>query len=639
MRSYRGLICHAGPNSRDSDTNLQDWPVSCSRCCIGSTAGDVDRHSLQFDGLFVYWEYYIVSGKRNMSESVDPESTAEAPSLAGRTLVTGVLGGVCLAVICVATLAGKPGAEWTRAAIGLCVAAAVGFFFRGLRRKAWFGSALTLHQSISFEVIVQTVHWLSPSLGARAFETEFLMRETGMDRGDATAWIASRRLALPVVASGAAAAIWWLTGHTGPAVVFGLCAIASALIGLARLGPAPRDAGSTRSFIAGTLAGLGIWAVEGWLFVMATGGMFEAHQALLLYLGFTAAAELAVVPMAIGVAQLPALLAIGWGVGPAALGVLMIFHAARLALLALLGLVYLPRYKLTVDDLLDAGLISRLVLSQRPTDGWIFEDDENVVCDVSVIIPAYNEQERLPPYLDAMVRTLTQSQWRWEVIVVDDGSADRTAEIVLQLADAEPRVRLVRNSTNLGKGGAVANGVSKASGRYVIFADADGATPSYEVSKLVTALGSGAEIAIGSRNRVSKSSTLHRDSIRAALGSGFYALVNFLAVPGIRDTQCGFKGFRRDAALRVFDGLTETGWAFDVELLYRAQLVGYAVTEVPVDWQEIEGSKLSPFRDAIRMAVAIFHIRRRNAGFIRRGPASSASANGLRFAGDGVAAP
>jgi dolichyl-phosphate beta-glucosyltransferase len=110
----------------------------------------------------------------------------------------------------------------------------------------------------------------------------------------------------------------------------------------------------------------------------------------------------------------------------------------------------------------------------------------------------------------------------------------------------------------------------------------------------------------------------NRNPVRAALGSSFYSFVNFFAVPGIRDTQCGFKAFRRDAALRLFDGLNETGWAFDVELLYRAQLVGYAVAEVPVNWQEMDGSKLDPVRDAIRMARAIFTIRRHNAGFLRR---------------------
>jgi dolichyl-phosphate beta-glucosyltransferase len=102
------------------------------------------------------------------------------------------------------------------------------------------------------------------------------------------------------------------------------------------------------------------------------------------------------------------------------------------------------------------------------------------------------------------------------------------------------------------------------------------------------------------------------------MGQAFYAFVNFLAVPGISDTQCGFKLFRRDCATELFFGLNESGWAFDVEVLYRAQLTGYGIAEVAVDWHEVEGSKVNPVRDAIRMFLAVFRIRRNNAGFLRR---------------------
>ena len=102
------------------------------------------------------------------------------------------------------------------------------------------------------------------------------------------------------------------------------------------------------------------------------------------------------------------------------------------------------------------------------------------------------------------------------------------------------------------------------------------------------------------------------------MGQTFYAFVNFFAVPGISDTQCGFKLFRRDCARELFTGLNESGWAFDVEVLYRAQLTGYGIAEVPVNWHEVEGSKVNPVRDAIRMFLAVFRIRRNNAGFLRR---------------------
>ena len=109
------------------------------------------------------------------------------------------------------------------------------------------------------------------------------------------------------------------------------------------------------------------------------------------------------------------------------------------------------------------------------------------------------------------------------------------------------------------------------------------------------------------------------------MGQMFYSFVNFLAVPGINDTQCGFKLFRRDCARALFTDLNEAGWAFDVEVLYRAQLTGYGIAEVAVNWHEVDGSKVNPVRDAIRMFIAVFRIRRNNAGFLRQ-PASAGSA-------------
>ncbi|UCC14691.1 MAG: glycosyltransferase family 2 protein [Gammaproteobacteria bacterium] len=552
-----------------------------------------------------------------MAENICRPETGP-PSLAGRTLSSGVLGGLCLSAIAVFIVFGMPTGTWLEAWLGLAVATLAGFVVRGLRRKAWFGSRLSLHQSLSFEGVVQTVQWLSPSLSSRAFETEFLIRETSMGRKEVTAWLRSRRLTLPVIACAAAGVISWSFGTMTVAAIFSMLAIFAILKGTQQFTALESGKENQRVHAMATMSGLAVWGIEGTLFVVATQSLLDLPQALLLYIGFTVAVESAVIPMALGVAELPAVLAIAWGGGPTALGVLLIFHASRLILLMALGLVYLPRYKLTVDDLLDTGLITRLASSQRPAEGWQFEDDGEVACDISVVIPAYNEAERLPPYLDEVVNTLRQTVDRWEIIVVDDGSTDLTREIVRDFSAIEPGVQLVCNEINLGKGGAVARGVSEARGRYILFTDADGATPASEIHKLVAALHSGVEIAIGSRRASDVAVTLRRDSIRAALGSSFYAFVNFFAVPGIRDTQCGFKAFRRDAASRLFDQLTETGWAFDVEVLYRAQLVGYAVAEVPVNWQEMEGSKLDPVRDAIRMARAIFKIRRQNAGFQRR---------------------
>jgi dolichyl-phosphate beta-glucosyltransferase len=475
-----------------------------------------------------------------------------------------------------------------------------------------------LHQSLSFEVVVQTVQWLSPALSCRAFETEFLIRETGMPRTEVTEWLRSRRLALPFIALSAAAAVCWFLDSSVPALVFAMLAVLAAANSVRHFVAPAAGRHPQRAHLTATVAGLAVWSAEGGLFVFAAQGLLEPAQSLMLYLGFTAAVEAALVPLALGVAELPALLAVSWSAGSTALAILLIFHASRLILLMILAAIYLPRYKLTVDDLLDQELISRLARSQRPPEGWRFEDLGDVHLDLSVVIPAFNEEERLPPYLDAVVDELRGAFDKWEILVVDDGSSDRTRAIVRRVSRSEARVRLVCNETNLGKGGAVARGVVASRGRHVLFADADGATPASEIGKLLVALHAGAEVAIGSRRGRDMTVSQDRNPIRATLGASFYSLVNFLAVPGIRDTQCGFKAFRRDAALRLFDGLNETGWAFDVELLYRAQLVGYAIAEVPVTWTEMDGSKLDPVRDAIRMAGAIFKIRRRNAGFLRR---------------------
>jgi dolichyl-phosphate beta-glucosyltransferase len=148
----------------------------------------------------------------------------------------------------------------------------------------------------------------------------------------------------------------------------------------------------------------------------------------------------------------------------------------------------------------------------------------------------------------------------------------------------------------------------EARGRYVLFADADGATPIREVDRMLPLAFGGIEVVIASRKR---GGDVRRSSLRGLMGAVFYRLTNILAVPGIADTQCGFKLFSSSAAHRLFPLVTETGWAFDVEVLFLAQKLGLAIEEVPVRWTAVEGSKLHPFRDALKMVSALMRIRRR----------------------------
>ncbi|NCA71412.1 MAG: glycosyltransferase family 2 protein [Sphingobacteriia bacterium] len=524
---------------------------------------------------------------------------------------------------------------WYLVALKLQLAALVGLFLRGLRRRVFFGRALSLHQSLSFEVVVQILQSVSPLLPRKAFEAEFIIRETGLPRALAQAWIRSRGTSVWLIGVAALGAILW--GHALP-VAASLCALALAggflysLLSLRRTTGADTVVVSGSRHAANLAMGLLTWGFEGALFVWALSGILPPAQAMLIYVGFTAIVELSPVPYGLGVAELPALIAALSGHAPAALAALLIFHLARLWPLLPLGILYLARYKLRLADFQDAGIIGRITRSHRPAGGWALAED-GAGTDaglVTLVIPAYNEEQRLPAYLDAIRAHLDGGALRVEVLIVDDGSKDGTAAYVERVAAIDPRVRLVRQPRNEGKGNAVKRGVLEARGRYVLFADADGATPITELEGLLGAVGERAEIAIGSRRLAAARIRRERTGLRQLMGNVFYSVVNFFAVPGIRDTQCGFKLFRTDVARELFRDLNESGWAFDVELLYRAQLFGYGIAEVPVNWHEVPGSKVDPLRDAVKMFLAIFRIRRRNAGLLRHAPSGQVGAAAQR---------
>jgi len=516
-------------------------------------------------------------------------------------------------------------AHWYHTAVLLQLAALAGLALRGLRRKTFFGRALSLHQSLSFEIVTQMLQAVSPLMPRRAFETEFMARETGLPADLTGAWMLSRKAALPFIMLASCVALLLLQGLHWQATVLLVLAAAAllySLLGLRYLPAGTATAGLYRH-LRSTLAGLATWGVEAALFVFATQSVLPHAEALLLYLLFTGIMEFSFIPLALGIAESAALAGLLYGNAPAALACIALFHAARLLPLLPLGALYLARYKLRFLDLLDAGLITRLVQTQRPAQGWAYRAEEDAQAPrLSIIIPAYNEAERLPGYLSEVRDELDRMNIDAEILVVDDGSQDDTAAYVKSVARQDPRVYLLAQPYNQGKGNAIQRGMLEARGHQLLFADADGATPFREVRHLLAAADAGHEIAIGSRRTSSDAATRERTGLRALMGQMFYSFVNFLAVPGINDTQCGFKLFRRDCARELFADLNESGWAFDVEVLYRAQLTGYGIAEVAVDWHEVDGSKVNPVQDAIRMFIAVFRIRRNNAGFLRR-PASA----------------
>jgi glycosyltransferase involved in cell wall biosynthesis len=230
--------------------------------------------------------------------------------------------------------------------------------------------------------------------------------------------------------------------------------------------------------------------------------------------------------------------------------------------------------------------------------------------ELSLVIPAYNEQVRLPATLEAIVAYLSGQPYSWEVIVADDGSEDATSSIAASWSQRDTRVRLVR-LPHRGKAMAVREGVRVSTGRFVLFTDADLSTPIDYVEPARELLHAGWDIVIGSREgtqarRVGE--PLHRH----LMGRVFNRVVQLLVVPGIEDTQCGFKAFRAEVARDLFArsllyqngsrplrGPRVTG--FDVELLYLARRCGYRVAVLPVVWRHVEGSKVRPGIDAVLM--------------------------------------
>jgi len=225
---------------------------------------------------------------------------------------------------------------------------------------------------------------------------------------------------------------------------------------------------------------------------------------------------------------------------------------------------------------------------------------------LSIVIPAYNEERRLPATLDRILAWLKQSPLSVEeILVVDDGSRDGTAAIVEARGGL---IRLVRNPGNRGKGCAVRNGMLAASGDWILSTDADLSSPIEELDKLIAAARrDNAVVAIGSRALDRKLVKVHQPWIRELSGRAFNVVMRLVTGLPFRDTQCGFKLFRKDAAQAIFPRQVEDGFSFDVEDLVIARLLGLRAVEVPVEWSNVEGTKVSltqgmkSFADLIRI--------------------------------------
>jgi len=228
---------------------------------------------------------------------------------------------------------------------------------------------------------------------------------------------------------------------------------------------------------------------------------------------------------------------------------------------------------------------------------------------LSIIIPAYNESARIGPALQQVLACIHERNWPAEVIVVNDGSRDDTAEIVKKIAARDPIVRLIENPVNRGKGFSVRNGMLHALGDVMMFTDADLSSPIEETERLLAAIRDGADIAIGSRWLDKGRQTKHQPWYRQMFGRCFNAVTRLVMGLPFADTQCGFKAFRRDAAYTVFQLQRIERWGFDPELLFIALKRGYKVREVPVTWGHDERSRLSYLKDGIKMLEELVYVR------------------------------
>jgi dolichyl-phosphate beta-glucosyltransferase len=228
---------------------------------------------------------------------------------------------------------------------------------------------------------------------------------------------------------------------------------------------------------------------------------------------------------------------------------------------------------------------------------------------ISIVIPAYNESARIGKALDEVLRCVHERDWHAEILVVNDGSTDRTPAIVQEFAQLHPEVRLLNNPENRGKGFSVRHGILHAVGDMVMFTDADLSAPMEEAERLFEALRQGADIAIGSRWLERQRQTLKQPFYRQFFGRCFNAITRLVMGLPFADTQCGFKAFRRPVAQTIFQLQRIERWGFDPELLFIALKRGYTIREVPVTWGHDERSRLSYLKDGLKMLEEIAYIR------------------------------
>jgi dolichyl-phosphate beta-glucosyltransferase len=230
--------------------------------------------------------------------------------------------------------------------------------------------------------------------------------------------------------------------------------------------------------------------------------------------------------------------------------------------------------------------------------------------DLSIIVPAYNEEKRLGRTLDSIRTYFQGKEYSYEVLIVDDGSKDNTSLLAEKsLLSTESKSKIIKNNRNRGKGYSVRAGVRKAEGDLILLSDADLSTPIEEFEKLGEYISRGFDIAIGSRSVKGADVRISQPKYRVLMGKTFNFMVRALLLRGFIDTQCGFKLFKKNCIKDIEPDMKIDGFSFDVEMLYLALKKGYTVKEVPVVWEDFKGSKVNPFYDSARMFKDLLYIK------------------------------
>jgi len=227
---------------------------------------------------------------------------------------------------------------------------------------------------------------------------------------------------------------------------------------------------------------------------------------------------------------------------------------------------------------------------------------------LSLIIPAFNEEMRIAGSLDRILKFLKGRPYTFEIIIIDDGSKDRTVELVKNRFGQHSEVR-INQQQNLGKGKAVQQGMLLANGKYLFFSDADLSVPIETLSLFLSHLEKDSDIVIGTRQKAGATIEIHQPLIREFLGKVYTKLTNWILGLRFSDFTCGFKGFRKEAAKDLFSRQQLSNWSFDAEILYLAHLKGYKVSEISVHWRNDEQTKVRLWRDIISSFFGLLQIR------------------------------